>query len=421
MIGIGPAVVGLRVAAESAFGGGRREPFGIRERRMHQGMMLAQVVAAAVLLLVSGGIVTALRRLNHSSTGIDSRGVVIARLMLPEDAYPNLAVRNMFVGRVLDQLRALPGVSDVGVTHNRFLPGQNLQTIIAIEGAATNAAGNLALDFRRVTPGFFHAVGIRATRGRLFEATDRDSTPPVAIVSQSFVRRYFGATDPLGHRIQRQGGTLPWMTIVGVVPDVMDAGVGVDLGPMVYIPYGQSSSPRVTVVVRSALPVAQVDRAIRAAVHDADASLAIQGIDPLDDLLAESLGQQRLKSVVLASLACLAVLLACTGIYGVTAFLMVDRTHEIAIRMALGADPTAMLGRLIRETSIWTGSGVLVGLVSGWGAGMFWAASLPELREAGATMYVAVAVALVSVSIAAAWGPAYRASRRSPASVLRAQ
>ena len=130
---------------------------------------------------------------------------------------------------MLDQLRALPGVTDVGVTHNRFVPGQDLQTIIAIEGAATNAAANLALDFRRVTPGFFHAVGIRATRGRLFEPTDRDSTPPVAIVSQSFVKRYFGTTDPLGHRIQRQGGRLPWMTIVGVVPDVMDAGVGVDL------------------------------------------------------------------------------------------------------------------------------------------------------------------------------------------------
>ena len=171
---------------------------------------------------------------------------------------------------------------------------------------------------------------------------------------------------------------------------------------MVYIPYAQSSSPRVTVVVRSSLRVAQIDRAIRAAVHDADASLAIQNVDALDDLLADSLGQQRLKSVVLVALACLAVVLACTGIYGVTAFLMVDRTHEIAIRMALGADSASMLGRLVWETSVWTVSGVLIGLMTGWTAGLVWAANLPELHESGLAMYTGVAVMLVGVRSAAA-------------------
>jgi len=206
----------------------------------------------------------------------------------------------------------------------------------------------------------------------------------VVVVSQSFVRRYFPASEPLGHRVRRTGGPHPWATIVGLVPDVMDAGVGVDVGPAIYIPFAQNSSWWIIFVVKSSLPLPQLDRVIRAA------------------------------------LATLALAPACTAIYGATAFLMTERTKEIAIRMALGAAPRSMLVRPVLDNERWIAGGAFVGLAAAWVAGVIWRAKVPELSTAGALAYVATPVVLLGVSVVAMWAPAYRASRTPPAVALRA-
>ena len=420
VIALAPGYFGVRSASAAALaGGGRRQQAGVGERRARRWLMSAQVTAASVLLVTSVGIVGTLYQLGRVNTGLVARGVAVGRVTLSEQRYPELTGRNRLLNAVLDQLRSTPGITSAGVTHNPFVLNQNFQTILRVEGQVSPDGTDPAVDFRRVTPGYFETVGVRPLRGRLFTAADRDSTLPVVIVSQSFVRRYFPSGDPLGHRVRRTGGPHPWATIVGIVPDVMDAGVGVDVGPAIYLPFAQNSSWWVIFVVKSSLSLAEVDRAIRRAVKSADASQPVDNVTPLDRLLSNSLGEQRLKALILAALASLALVLACTGIYGVTAFLMTERTKEIAIRMALGAEPRSMLTRLVLENERWVASGALVGLGAAWGAGIVWKTRVPDLSAAGAPAYVATAVVLLGVSVLAMWAPAYRASRTAPALALR--
>jgi putative ABC transport system permease protein len=419
-IALAPGYFGVRSASAAALaGGGRRQQAGIRERRARRWLMSAQVMAAALLLVTSVGIVGTLYRLGKANTGLDSRGVIVGRVTLSEQRYPDLPGRNRFLNAVLDQLRATPGITSAGVTHNPFVLNQNFFTILRVEGQVSPDGTDPAVDLRRVTPGYFETVGVRPLRGRLFTTADRDSTLPVVIVSQSFVRRYFPSGDPLGHRVRRTGGPHPWATIVGVVPDVMDAGVGVDVGPAIYLPFAQNSSWWVIFVVKASIPVADVDQAIRRAVKASDPNQPVDNVTPLDRLLSNSLGEQRLKALILAALASLALILACTGIYGVTAFLMTERTKEIAIRMALGAEPRTMLARLVLENERWVAGGAGVGLGAAWGAGVVWQAKVPDLTAAGAVAYGLTAVVLLGVSVVAMWAPAYRASRTAPALALR--
>jgi predicted permease len=416
---LGPALVGVRRAERGALaGGGRLRHGGARDRRLRAWLAAAQLAAAALLLVTSLAIAGAMWRLGRVDTGLDARGVVVGRLTLPA-RYDGLRTRNQLVAAVLDRLTAEPGVRGAGMTQNRFVAGQSVGTVLTFEGRPASDTGGLSVELRRVTPGYFAAVGIRPLRGRLLDASDRDGTLPVVVVSRALARRYFGTDDAVGRRIRRTGGPHPWLTIVGVAPDVRDAGVAEALGPTIYMPYAQSATPSVTLVVRSALPPERVDRAIRAAVRAADPLLAVDDVAPLTRLLEDSLGEQRLRTAVLGALAALALALASAGIYGVTAFLMAERTREIALRMALGAAPGTVLARVVADGGRWIAGGVGAGLAAAWGVGAAWRATFPELGGAGVTAYLGAAALLVAVSLLATWLPARRASRLAPALVLR--
>jgi putative ABC transport system permease protein len=417
--GLVPGLYGTRIALASALAGGGRRQHGTGESRMRQLLMSGQIVAAAVLLVGAFGMLATLRRLSAADVGFRPEQTVVANIALPTARYAKTPERARLIDAVLERLRATPGIRSAGVTSNRFVRGEIFQTMVVIDGMTTANDDRHATELRRTTEGYFSALNIPMLRGRDFSPSDGDSTLQVAIVNRSFVKQYLNGGEAIGKRIRRGAPTNPWITIVGVVPDVMDRGVGVDIGPMVYVSFRQSSSPELSFVASTTMSVAAFERAVREAVASADASLAIDGVKPLPQLLSDSLNQGRFKTLVVALLAGLALILASTGIYGVTAFLVGERTREIAIRLALGARVGRVIRQLVTDGARWIVAAAIVGLMLARMLGGVARVYVPELTDAATLTYVGTAALLVVVGVVATLIPTWRASRLSPSQVLR--
>jgi ABC-type antimicrobial peptide transport system permease subunit len=307
------------------------------------------------------------------------------------------------------------------VTSSRFVRGEIFQTMVVIDGMTAANDDRHATELRRTTEGYFTALSIPMLQGRDFSPSDADSVSQVAIVNRSFVKQYLNGGEAIGKRIRRGAPTNPWLTIVGVVPDVMDRGVGVDIGPMVYVAFRQSSSPELSFVASTTMSVAAFERAVREAVASVDGTLAIDEVKPLPQLLADSLNQGRFKTLIVALLAGLALILASTGIYGVTAFLVGERTREIAIRLALGARVGRVIRQLVTDGAKWIVAASIVGLLLARALGGVARVYVPELSDAATLTYAATAALLVFVGVVATLIPTWRASRLSPSQVLRGE
>jgi predicted permease len=418
--GVVPALYGVRLALSNPLsGGGRRPQSGKGDSRMRQLLMSGQVAAAAVLLVGAFGMFATLRRLSTTDVGFRSEQIVVANITLPGARYAKTPERARFVDAVVQRLRATPGIRAAGISNNRFVRGEILQTMVVIDGMTEANDERHATELRRTTEGYFDALGIPILRGRDFSASDGDGTLQVAIVNRSFVKQYLNGGEAIGKRIRRGAPTNPWLTIVGVVPDVMDRGVGVDIGPMVYVAFRQSSSSELSFVASTSMGVAAFERALREGIAGVDASLAIDDVKPLPRLLADSMNQNRFKTLIIALLAGLALVLASTGIYGVTAFLVGERAREIAIRLALGARVSRVIRQLVTDGARWIIAAAIVGLLLARTLGGLARRYVPELSDATTLTYTWTAALLVVVGVIATLIPTWRASRLSPSQVLR--
>jgi hypothetical protein len=218
-------------------------------------------------------------------------------------------------------------------------------------------------------------------------------------------------------RIKR--GVLPPVEIVGVVPDSRDGGASEDPGPTVYLPFAQSAAAKVTFIISTTLATREAESALRSAIRGVDPGRPIDRIAPLQVMLHESLGEERFRTVVLAMMTMLALLIAGVGIYGVTAYLVQQGARDVAIRLALGATGPRILTELLRGTITWILAGALLGIVISWGSGAHFARRFPELAPAGPTVYFAVALVLMIIGTGASAVPSIRASRASPSRAMR--
>lgn len=415
---IAPSAYGLALASSGALaGGGRRYANGRGEQRARRMLMATQVSAAGTLLVGSFGAVQVLRGLEKSDIGFVPASLYVGATTLPAVRYPKLAERARFAEAALTALRETPGVRAAALATTPFLPGRSMQAMILVEGSAQTE--RVAAEVRRVDAEYFTVMGMPLVRGRAFSTTDRDSMPPVVIVNQSFARKYIGDAEPIGARVRR--GTNPAATVVGVVPDVMDSGVGVTVGPTLYLPFAQSAAADFAFVVRSDLPLPAIDRAMRDAIKRIDPVQPLDEVAPVTRRLVESLGESRFKMLLLGVLSLLAVVIASVGIYGVTAYLIAERTREVAMRMALGAEPGSIVRAFTLDATRWVAGGAIVGLAIAHALTRLVAARAPEAAAAGVTTYVFTAVILVAVGAIAAVVPTIRASRIAPARVLRGE
>ena len=395
---------------------------GTRESaRLRRSLLVAQSALALVLLAVTGIVLGAYSRATRLEPGFDASGMLAAQIRLPDNAYKTAEARSAAVDAIVDRVRGVSGVTDATATIASLIPGALFHTLAEIEHQPTANGQPHTVGFRRVTPGYFETMKIGLTSGRLFDSRDTRDGQPVAIVSESFARRFWGRDNPVGRRLRRATPNPQWLVVIGVVPDVYDRGFGVAPQEILYCPYSQGpASPfPVTLMVRTSGEPRQWEKAVAAAVHEVDPLQPVGKTVTLDEFMWASLGPQRFRSVLLLTFAGLGLLIAALGTYGVTARTVVERRREIGIRLALGGTPAVVW----RSVAFATLRPILVGSVLGGVFAFLAARALPSLLPdvgTGADSGIAAAASvLLAVAALAAFGAAAEAARVEPLRALR--
>jgi putative ABC transport system permease protein len=401
-------------------------------RRLLDALVVSQVAATMALLMGAGLVGRSLARLLDVDPGFRIESALAMDVALPDDAPPpaRVAVQDA----VLERLHALPGVRAAGLVNAVPLGGAGADgTFVATDRPAASldevvraleaGEGTGQSEFRVASEGYFRALGIPLVRGRLFEETDTADAPHVAVVSQSFARRWPGGGDLVGRHVQfgNIDGDLRLFTIVGIVGDVRDAGLDAPARPVFYASHRQRpvTTARASFVVHSDGALAPLVDAMRRVAAE-----LLPEVPPrfrtLADLRAESLASRRLTLVLLASFAAAALLLAGLGIYGVASYAVARRTREVGIRMALGARPAQVLGMVLSESARPVVLGALLGLLAAFALARLMASLLFATRPLDPRTVGAVTLVLAVVALAASLLPARRATRVDPSVALRA-
>jgi putative ABC transport system permease protein len=383
-------------------------------------LMFAEVALALVLVTGAGLMLRTMNNLSAIDTGFTRDQVVTAQFNLPPRY--DAPKRQVFLNTALERLAAIPGVTSVSFTYSIPVAGSNWNSIFIVDGQPVPERSKLpSAAWTPVSGGYFETMGIRLRRGRLFDARDVAGSPEVIVVNETFARRLFGDNNPIGTRV-KQGwpeDKTPWREIIGVVNDVRINGLQGETPLQAYVPVPQMSQRSGAFVVKASTDPAALGRAIEAAVHEVDPTLPLFNIRTMDQIVGAAVGNERLTMVFLMGFAALALLMAAVGVFGVTAYAVSQRTHELGIRMALGADRGSVLSLVVRQEMAACVAGIAVGAI-----GAFFLASLLESLLYGVTARDSVtlsiaAIVLLAVTIVACVIPALRATRVDPVTALR--
>jgi len=409
------ALSGLRDGARA--GGGRKQ-------RVRAVLVMIEVMASVVLLISSGLLMRAMWRLQSLDPGFRTEGVLALRTALPTPKYNDPVTRYAFYTRVLDGVRALPGVSSAA-----YISGLPMAMSGGVWGAVITGrevirdASNSA-TLRYATPQFFATLGIPLRRGRDIAETDDANQPFVAVVSESFANRYWPNEDPIGKHFQF---ALSDRMVAGVVGDVRHRGFEQTSEPQVYVPPKQVRANFLTyyspkdLAIRSTLPTSQLLPEIRRIVRDADPLQPISNVHTMDEIVASKTASRLAQLRVLGILAAIALLLASVGIHGLLSFAVSRRTQEIGVRVALGAQRSEILSMFLREGLLLGLGGVLPGVLIAYAAGRAMEALLAGVHPAD-PLTISIGVALVCLAtLVGCLRPALRASRIDPIEALRSE
>jgi putative ABC transport system permease protein len=348
-----------------------------------------------------------------------ARAGLTAELNLPTTKYAKAEQRAAFLQQVLERLRALPGVEFAGATHRLPLRG-NSGNSFQIEGRPAPASGQrLTVNYRAISPDYFRALGVPLVAGRSFTEEEVWQKPSAIIINQALARRHWPTTSPLGKRLKFGAPTNPWLEIVGIAADTKDNGLETEAGGCLYVPYVMMPAPAMTLVLRTQAKPLGLAAAVSAAVRRVDAEQAVSNINTLAGLLDGTVAQPRFNALLLALFALLALVLAAVGIYGVIAYAVAQRTPEIGLRMALGAQPRDVL-RLVLGQGMRL---VLLGLALGLGAALALTRLLQSLlfgvSATDPLTFALTALLILLAAFLACYVPARRALRVDPLVALR--
>ncbi len=412
--------------------GGRGSSEGGHRRRVRGALVVAEVAIALVLLVGSGLLIRSFIHLQNVDPGFQAKNAYSASLSLPAKKYGTEPQQNAFVEQAIAGLAALPGVQSVGATH--VLPFSGSDYVLSFylaDRPPIAPADQPNANYYAVTSDYFKAMGIPLLRGRFFTPRDVAGAPHVAIINESLAKRYFPNEDPLGKRINITSGPETWREIVGIVGDVKHYRLDGDTTVQAYEPFAQAPFDSMTFVVRLAASAPSeggtgnlatgLPANIRTAIYAVDHDQPVASISPLTALLAGSVSRQRFAMFLFAVFSGVALLLAAIGIYGVMAYTVTQRTGEIGIRMALGAQR----GDVLRLVFLQGGRLILIGL----GAGLVGAACLTRFIASllfGVSAYdpltfIAIALLIAAVASLACLIPARRATKVDPLVALRAE
>jgi len=386
-----------------------------------RGLLTAGEIAIALVMLVGAGLATrSLVRLLGVQLGFDPRQVVAGWISLPDSRYPKEPQQKAFFRNLLDRVQALPGVVSVGAASELPLEGGNNGPVV-IEGQATpkDIWSSPLVESCTVTPNYFRTMRIPLLSGRDVAETDTPEAPLVAVINETMAHRFWPHQDAVGKRFKHNDPDAKWITIIGVVGDVREFGLDEPAIPEAYYPESQRVFSDLVLVARVANdPQGQVP-AIRNALHGLDKGLPWYGVQTLSEMVSQSSREKRFVALLLALFAAVALALASVGIYGVVSYSVSQRTREIGIRMAFGAEVRNVLGMVLREGLLLVIAGVAVGLLGAWALSRYLSSILYAVRATDLVTYILAALLMTAVALLACLVPARRATKVDPMVALR--
>jgi len=429
LFGLAPA---LRARAGNLFASlkeGGRSTGGVSTHALRRGLVVAEVTLATMLVLGAGLLLRSFWTLQQVNPGFQSGGALSFQIELPRTAYPESAGVRSFYDRLLAEIRALPGV-ETAAAMSDLPPVRELNANdTEFEGVETGPDLPANVDYYQiVTPGAFQAMRIPIVAGRSFRDTDTAGSPPVVVINQTLAERYYPGQDPIGKRIRRGwfGDDEPWFTVVGVAADVKQDGLDKPSGTELCFLASQWDNveqlqpPRsFYVVVRTAGDPLALAPAVRDAVRRLDPTIPLADLAPLERVVARSLQRSRFLTLLAAVFAAMALLLAAVGTYGVLAYSVEERRHEVGVRMALGATARDVLRLVVGQGMRPVVIGLALGLAGALLTGRLLKSQLYAVAPTDPLTWAAVPVVLVAVALAACLLPGRSATRVDPAVALR--
>ncbi len=418
LFGLAPALQASKPnLVETLKEGGRGAGEGKGHKRVRGLWVVSEIALAVVLLVGAGLLVRSFIRLQQINPGFDAENVFTLRLDLPEARYRQPEQVENFYDQLQQQLAALPGVEAVGIVSELPMSGQMNDFRFHVEGIPRDPDNVVTADYRRVNQDYFRAMKIPLLRGRQFTGQEVRTSSQVAVISEELAKQFFPNEDPLGKRLLIDvGKDLPF-EIIGVAGDVRHRGLAGNVYQMMYSPSLRRAATNL--VIRTAAAPLNLAAEVRKVVQAVDKDLPISVLRPMEELVGNSIAQQRMNTFLLSALAALALVLAMVGIYGVMSYSVAQRTHEIGIRMALGARAGDVLRLVVKQGMTLALLGVVIGLLASFALTRLMTSLLHGLSATDPLTFAGVAVALIGVALVACYVPARRAAKVDPLVALR--
>lgn len=404
--------------------GGRTSTAGAEHNRVRSILVVAETAVGVMLLIGAGLLIRSLHRLANADLGFNPGHLLTASFDLSETRY-NSDQMDRFVQDLFSRIRTMPGVKSAAGATPLPLSDDHFTVSFNLLDHPVPESNEPSSSFYVVVPGFFETMQIPLVRGRTFDERDQRNAPPTMIITQSFAEKYFPGEDPIGRKIKIGAGdgiaraSYKTREVVGIVGDIRNSDISVAPKPAYYVPLPQLMWGPPTLVIRTAGPPNALTDGLRKLLNSMDPDAPLYQVRTMEDYLALDLGRARFQTILLALFAGVALLLTAVGLYGVMAYAVAQRTHEIGVRMALGASRPAVLRMILQRGIVLTLSGIAIGVIGAIALASIIESLLYQIPPRDPATYVVVCVTLGSVALLASYIPALRATRVDPMLALR--
>jgi predicted permease len=425
LFGILPALRISRLDPALALRDGTRTVAGGRgQHRLQTWLVIGETALGLVLLVGAGLLIRSFVGLLHVDPGFDPHGVFTARIGLAGNTYKH-DQKIQFMEQLLPRLASLPGVTSASAVFPLPMSGGNIGASFTVEGHQVAKTDHPTESLGLALPGYFETMRIPLIAGRTFVAQDGPKSPPVAIVNQAFAKRYFPGVNPVGKHMRSDlgDGTLdaPDREIVGIVGDIKRQGLTTESDPEYYLPWAQAVITAPYLCIRTTGNPANLEKAVHSTISQMDLSVPMYKVHALDYYVSQSAAQPRFQTLLVTSFAAMALLLTAIGLYGVLSYIVQQRSLEIALRLAMGAQRGDVLHLVLKRGMALAAIGVAAGLGISACLTQFIANLLYDVRPLDALTFTCVSILLLTVALAASIAPAYRAAQSDPMNTLRNQ
>jgi putative ABC transport system permease protein len=428
LFGCAPAFQAMRLNLNDTLKEGGRGGIGARRHRVRHALVLAEFALALTLLAAAGLAIHSFWNLTHADMGFRTDHLLTFGLPMPTDRRPQPEQMLAFYRQLIERVQALPGITSASVSTGMPVQGMGFGMDFDVVGKeVAHRSQRPDARFNMVSPGYFQTFGMRLSRGRVFTEADTAGGMPVAVVNSELAKKYFPNVDPLTQRVSvdqlipgvaKIGPPVLWQ-VVGVYENVRNRDPKDGNQPEIAVPFAQSPWPSVNMAVRTAGDPPIMSKSIAAVVNSLDPDLPMADVKTMDQLIDQSTGGDRFGAVLFGTFAGVALLLAAFGIYGVMSFGVAQRTHEIGLRMALGAGSSQVLGMILKEGMTLGAIGLAIGLAGAWGVGRVMHNLLFGIGTIDYGAFSAVAAVLMLSAFLACYVPARRATQVDPIAALR--